>query len=498
MINNSRHFTILELLLSIAIIAILSAILLPSLTESKKHARFARWIQFNKQCSTDPTCVVNLNFQEKEGESLTNSAQAYDADNFNVKNYTGHVKGDYVWGNGRWIKGKGALQLDGASTYVEFPKSEHLDFTGKKDFTFMLSIKFDTLNKWDGIFGKCYTGTANDDYAKYALYYDGDNDDDSKKLFQMDIGPTSIMYYAEDKDGNAIKAIETSAWTHLAMRNKVIDKKQVIDLFINGVKLKSVYKNHATVDQTSTTGNVTIGCINWQKKKSNNSSNIFHGYDSYTVYSDYGIYCKSDKPSTVDQNGGEGNGNNGQSDVNNDQNGDGPGNNGKGGGNSKDKDSTENNNQEQEQEQEQEQNQEQNQNGSSSTVDQNGGEGNGNNGQSDVNNDQNGSGPGNNGQGNAGNNNSNDGNNNNNDANNNNSNDGNNNNSNDGNNNNSNNGNNNSNDDSNNDGNNNNNNNSSSRQDNFLKGKIDELVVYNRALTDNEIKAHFEMGDEHL
>ena len=57
--RNRRHFTVLELLVSVTIIAILTALLLPGLTEGKQRARFARWLQFNKQCSADPSCLIN-------------------------------------------------------------------------------------------------------------------------------------------------------------------------------------------------------------------------------------------------------------------------------------------------------------------------------------------------------------------------------------------------------------------------------------------------------
>ena len=68
MIYKRRPFTVLELLLTITIIAILASLLLPNLSESRQRARFVRWIQFNKQCSTDPACVINLNFQENNGD----------------------------------------------------------------------------------------------------------------------------------------------------------------------------------------------------------------------------------------------------------------------------------------------------------------------------------------------------------------------------------------------------------------------------------------------
>ncbi|MCK4983426.1 MAG: hypothetical protein KAS17_10915, partial [Victivallaceae bacterium] len=275
-----RHFTVLELLLSITIIAILASLLLPNLFESRQRARFARWLQFNKQCSADPACVINLNFQESEGGLLKNSANGCETDGFNASNYSGIVKGDYEWSRGRWVKGKGALQLDGVSTYIEFPSNKHLNFASGNDFTILISAKFDSINKWDGIFGKCYTGNDDNSSPEYALYFDGTNNDGSgNTLFQLEIGGTSVAYSAQDENGNPIKPLDSNTWHNIVLRNKVVDEKQVIDLFIDGIKLKSTYKSYGNAQKESNDANLAIGCIRWIPS-SDNSSYVSGSYVS--------------------------------------------------------------------------------------------------------------------------------------------------------------------------------------------------------------------------
>lgn len=274
MIYKRRHFTIIEMLLAIAIIAILSAILLPGFSESRARARFVRWLQFNKQCSTDPTCVINLNFQEGEGGILTNSAQGHEAEGFNASEYNGNVIGDYEWGSGRWWKGKNALQLDGSSTFIEFPGTEHVNFAGENDFTVMISLKFDRLNKWDGIFGKCYMRNAVNGYPQYALYFDNSDNANKKdsKMFQMDIGRTSVSFDDVSVDGRKVMPINSKTWYQLVMRNKVVDGKQVVDVFINGVKLQSTYKNTGTGQADRDEARLAVGCIRWLVKDNGNSN----------------------------------------------------------------------------------------------------------------------------------------------------------------------------------------------------------------------------------
>ena len=264
MIHRRQHFTVIELLLVVAIIAILSAILLPHLSESRKRARFVRWLQFNKQCNTDPSCVINLNFQDGEGDLLTNSAQASEAEGFDVSEYNGIIKGDYEWGQGRWTRGKKALQLDGVSTYIEFPNAEHVNFAGENDFTIIISIKFDQLNKWDGIFGKCYMRNAVNGYPQYAMYYNAsDKNKNSTKMFQMDIGRVSVSFDSINDNGDNIKAIDNTHWVQIATRNKVVNGNQVVDVFVNGVKLKSTYKNSGVGQKERDEANLAIGCIRW-------------------------------------------------------------------------------------------------------------------------------------------------------------------------------------------------------------------------------------------
>jgi len=264
MAYNRRLFTVIELLFAIAIIATLASILLPNLAASRKRARFVRWLQFNKQCSIDPSCVVNLNFQEGEGGLLTNSAQAHDAEGFNVSEYNGIIKGDYEWGQGRWTKGKRALQLDGTSTYIEFPKAEHVNFAGENDFTVIVSLKFDRLGKWDGIFGKCFMRNAVNGYPQYAMYYTAsDNNKNSTEIFQMNIGGVSVSFDSLTENGDKIKPIDNTNWLQIATRNKIVDGEQVVDVFVNGTKLKSTYKNTGGGQKERDAANLAIGCIRW-------------------------------------------------------------------------------------------------------------------------------------------------------------------------------------------------------------------------------------------
>ena len=265
MFCKQRRFTVVELLVAIVIIAILFAILLPRLSDSQARARFVRWVQFNKQCSADPACVINLNFQEGEGDVLINSAKGHEAEGFNADDYNGMVKGDYEWGQGRWWRGKKALQFDGSSTYVEFPEIKHIDFDRDDNFTIIIWVKFDRLRKWDGVFGKCYMRNATSGYAQYDMYFDGTcyNDKEATGQFEVDVASICVGFDDVGEEGEKNILLDTTNWFQLTLRNQMVDGKQEVNVFFNSIKLKSRGTNFVVYEKGKCAARLAIGCIRW-------------------------------------------------------------------------------------------------------------------------------------------------------------------------------------------------------------------------------------------
>lgn len=295
-----RHFTVIELLVSLTIIAILFAMLMPSLSDSQKRARFIRWVQFNKHCSTDPACVINLNFQEGHGTILRNSALAHEAEGFNADNYKGIIQGDYEWGQGRWWKGKKALQFDGTSTYVEISDVKHIDFDRDDNFTVIIWVKFDRLRKWDGVFGKCYMRNAAEGYAQYDMYFDGTiyNDREAAGQFEVDVASICVGFDDVGEEGEKIILLNTVNWFQLTLRNKIVDDQQIVNVFFNGIKLKSRGTNFVIYEKGKCTARLAIGCLRWlvteynpetrtrEPTKDGRMDNFFKGkIDEFLVYS---------------------------------------------------------------------------------------------------------------------------------------------------------------------------------------------------------------------
>lgn len=292
-----NNHTLLEMLFVVVCVAILLKLLMPAFAESRNKARFTRWLSFNRQCSNDPTCAVNFNFQDGNGAIVKNSAVGNENIKFDAKDYSGVIKGDYSWVQGRWWKGKRALQFNGTNTIVEIEKEKALNFDENEGFTIIIWVKFDRFRRWDGLFSKSYmAGEAG--WSQYDLYYDGTEytNKAAQGQFEVDVCRTCIGFDDVVIEENGTKSynikLDTEHWFMITLRNKMVGSKNEINVFINDKKLVSRSTNNFQSAGVTCDANLIIGALRFLVMGPNNVptkngyiSNYFKGrVDEFIMY----------------------------------------------------------------------------------------------------------------------------------------------------------------------------------------------------------------------
>lgn len=121
-----KFFTLIELMTVISIIAVLAALVQPSLYESKERAKYARWTVFTNNLRSDPYLIGQWTFEDynftefkaTNHDSILNSAQGIYVDGYSQKQFNGEMIGCAKTKQGRW-RGKGAVYLAGnANSYI--------------------------------------------------------------------------------------------------------------------------------------------------------------------------------------------------------------------------------------------------------------------------------------------------------------------------------------------------------------------------------------------
>jgi hypothetical protein len=289
------------MVLILVIILIMAGMLLPMLQRARAKAKFTRWLAFNRNCSNDASCMINFNFQEGQGNVLTNSALGADIERFDAKEYQGYLRRygggahqfQWIKSGGRWGHYKTALQFNGTDTYVHIPGSVGVDFTPEDDFTVLTWVKFDKIALGDCPFSKSLWGTAQDAAAQFDLYSNPFSGSFGQGTFDVDVFTTCATWTNTDVD------FEKKGWLHLALRYEMIGRDPVtgevegrVMTFINGQALGPF------VETTSENPN-TAAATGWKPCSDLKVPLILGGAGCYRKYWSPSTYDKT-KPGELD------------------------------------------------------------------------------------------------------------------------------------------------------------------------------------------------------
>jgi prepilin-type N-terminal cleavage/methylation domain-containing protein len=67
-----KSFTIVEMMVVIAIVGILLGMMVPALGKARARAKYVRWLAFNAQSNRDPDTIINYNFEAMDFQAKIN------------------------------------------------------------------------------------------------------------------------------------------------------------------------------------------------------------------------------------------------------------------------------------------------------------------------------------------------------------------------------------------------------------------------------------------
>ena len=266
-----HYFSLVEILIVLGVIAALAAITLPCFLQGKEKAHFVRWLAFNRQCSNDPSCILNLNFQD-HGEVLKNLATGSKFEDFEASNYNGKLIGDCEWGQGRWPGKKRAIKMPGYGSIIEIKSDRNSELGTYDDYTLMTWVCFDFKDVGGTLLSKGYIQHGPPNYFGQLHVLPSMIFDKKEDCFIPNFQVLATGYEAQfcdkEEDTNKKIKIKLHEWVLLTIRNNTLNNnKKVVDFYINGRRMQRWY-GQSYEDTVKVASSMWVGGVKYQNNHS--------------------------------------------------------------------------------------------------------------------------------------------------------------------------------------------------------------------------------------
>lgn len=227
----NKGFSLIELLVVMAIISMLAAMLLPTFQTAREKAKYARWLGYKNNLRADPSLVAYWTFENAKtvaGIYVENMATIgdFNTSTIDFSSYSDPEKMDgemNLFGLGGWTKegrwtGKNALYFDGSNDYVDCGNDQSLNITD--EITIEAWVKVSSWRNW----GRIVSARFNDDNKRYVLSLG--NNSNIQGYFDS--------YSSSNGKGTPAGGIELNQWYHVAMTSNANVVPKIMEIYIDG------------------------------------------------------------------------------------------------------------------------------------------------------------------------------------------------------------------------------------------------------------------------